>query len=142
MTELTPAGVAYVEANWGRWIARCPRPWCTNALQVWPGQQQMVCAGAGGCGWEADLVWPADPDAIELILSARPVERTRNWLPGETLADLLAENAVHGLTPAEWEPLAAAAGGTLTLIETRDERVVGGLLHTVLTAAGRREIGA
>jgi len=142
MSDLALSDVSYVEANWGRWVARCPRPWCTNALQVSLGAEVMTCAGLGGCGAHVELVWPADPEAITLLLSMRPVERTRNWLPGETLADLMCENAAHGLIPPEWEQLADASGGSLPLLETRDGRLTGGLLLAELDAARRREIGA
>jgi hypothetical protein len=30
---------------------------------------------------------------------ARPDPTTRHWLPGETVDDLLAENAAYGVTP-------------------------------------------
>jgi hypothetical protein len=143
--DLALTGIAYVEANWGRWVARCPRPLCTNALAVEPGQLLFVCTGLGGCGIDAPVVWPADPQAIEMILEMRPVSRTRNWVPGETLEDLLAENAAHGCLPPALLELAAATAGTgekPILLATIDNRVVGGVLHHQLVAAGRREIGA
>jgi hypothetical protein len=136
-------GVAYAEANFGRWISRCPAPWCTNALALDRGQSRFVCAGPDSCGTVAELSWPADPDAVEAILAMRPIIGTRNWLPGETLAELIGENAAHGVVPPEWSELAAAAGGQLEILATEDERVVGGLLFHHLEAAGlRREIGA
>lgn len=144
MTDLAIAGVTYAEANWGAWVARCPRPWCTNAVQLDRGQDRFACEGPDGCGLTADVHWPADPDAIEAILQLRPVPRTRNWAPGETLNQLLVENAEHDCIPAEWRALAEAApDGTLDLMVAEDERVVGGLLYQQLEAAGlRREIGA
>lgn len=148
MTALTAVTTTAVEtaayANWGGWVANCPRPWCTNAMQVDRGQDEFVCAGADGCGMQAVLIWPADPDAIEAILQLRPVRRTRNWVPGETLNQLMAENAEHGCIPAEWTALAEAEpGGSLDVLVVLDERVVGGILHHQLEAAGlRREIGA
>lgn len=143
MTDLALAGVAYAEASCGQWIARCPRPWCTNALLVERGQPEFACNGGLACGATAPLSWPADPDAIEAILLLRPVPTTRNWLPGETLQQLLEENAVHDCIPSEWLELAQAQpGGGLDLLVTADERVVGGILHQQLEAAGRREIGA
>jgi hypothetical protein len=141
-TAVAAPGTAYVEANWGAWKARCIRPDCTNAMQVDRGQAAVTCEGLDGCGATADLAWPADPDAIEVLLLMRPVPRTRNWLPGESLDDLMVENAEHDLIPPRWFGLSAAAGGSLPLLETLDDRVVGGLLHTELVAAGRREIGA
>lgn len=136
--DLAVSGVAYAEANWGRWIARCPRPWCTNALAVDPGQQTFRCEyRVGGCGWDSPVSWPADPDAIEALLIMRPAAQTRNWQPGETLEDLLAENAAHGCLPAEWLQLPART----PLLATIDGRAAGGILHDQLEAAGRRTIG-
>jgi hypothetical protein len=142
MSDLALTGVAYAEANWGRWLARCPRPLCTNALALDPGQNLFVCTGLGGCGIDAPVIWPADPQAIEAILEMRPVGRTRNWLPGETLEDLLAENAAHGCLTPEILALAGLAGERPVLLATLNGRAVGGILHQQLVAAGRREIGA
>lgn len=137
MTDLAPTDVAYVEANWSAWIARCPRPHCTNAMTLDRGQVLFVCAGDDSCGMTAPLIWPADPDVIEAILQMRPIARTRNWLPGETLEDLLAENAANGCLPPEWMALETRT----LLLATAADRAVGGLLHQQLEAAGRREIG-
>lgn len=131
-------GVAYAEANWGRWIARCPRPWCTNALALEIGQTGFICIGLDGCGKSADILWPSDPQAIEALLAMRPVTRTQNWLPGETLEDLLTENAAHDCLPPDWKALTER---TLILHEVEGVAAAG-LLHQQLVAAGRREIGA
>lgn len=141
MEELAIAGVAYAEANWGRWITRCPRPWCTNAMALDRGQPVFMCEGGDSCGATAEVMWPADPQAIEAILKMRPVSSTRNWLPGETIEELLAENAAHDCLPPQWSAVADAEG-RLMLAHTAGQRVVGGLLHHQLEAAGRREIGA
>jgi hypothetical protein len=141
VVELAIVGVAYAEANWGRWVARCPRPWCTNAVQLDRDQPAFACLGLGGCGAQAEVTWPAAPDAVETILAMRPVAATRNWVPGETLEDLLVENAAHGCLPPAWHEL-ADGGERVLLLATADDRPVGGLLHQQLEAAGRREIGA
>lgn len=143
MPDLSPAGVVYAEANHGRWIAKCPRPDCTNALALDPGQTAFACVAQDGCGQTADVVWPPDPDAIETLLMLRPVPGTRNWLPGETLEQLLEENAAHGLIPAEWYALSDAAGGTLELLGTTDGVLTSGLLLEALPAGRPRPaIGA
>lgn len=143
MTDLAVAGAVYAEANWGRWVARCPAPWCTNAVALDRGQVTFGCAGMGGCGASGHLVWPADPDAVETILTMRPVPATRNWLSGETLEQLLLENAAHGIVDPAWDAAATLAGGSAEILVAIDERVVGGMLHHQLEAAGlRREIGA
>lgn len=137
-SDVAIAGVAYAEANWGRWVARCVRPWCTNAVALEVGQQGFICIGLGGCGASVDVVWPPDAQAIEAILAMRPVARTQNWTAGETLEELLAENAAHDCLPPEWKALDART----LLLATTEGRATGGLLHQQLEAAGRREIGA
>jgi hypothetical protein len=139
MTDLAIPGMAYAFAEWGMWKARCPRPGCTSAMMLVPGQSMYACLGAHGCGIEAPLIWPADPQAIEAILAMRPLPANQNWLPGETLEDLIAENAAHDCLPPEW--LALDEPRTL-LLATAGQRVTGGLLHQQLEAAGRRGIGA
>lgn len=142
MTDLAVAGVAYAEAICGEWAARCPRPDCANAMPLATGQDTFVCDSLGGCGYvAAAVVWPPDPDAIVALLLMRPVFTTRNYLLGETLEDLLAENAEHHVFPAEWTVL--EPGEARVLADIVDQRVVGGLLFHQLEAAGlRREIGA
>jgi len=81
--------------NWGRWVVPCPRPGCTSAMQVELGQRAFQCGGMDSCGMVAEIVWPVDADAITRALQVRPLPRTRNWVPGETLADLVAENREH-----------------------------------------------
>lgn len=144
MTDLAVAGVTYAEAYCGEWIARCGRPWCANALLIARGQDGFRCTGGHACGWAGSIVWPPDPDAVEAILTLRPVPTTRNWLPGETLAQLLVENAEHGCIPDQWRQLAEKQpGGVLDLLVAVDERVTGGVLHQQLEAAAVcREIGA
>lgn len=143
MTDVVVIGQTFVRAECGTWLAGCPRPYCANALAVQRGQSQFVCEGPMSCGAVGELVWPADPDAIEVILLLRPVPTTRNWLPGETLANLLEENAAHDCIPDEWAELAQAQpAGALSLLATADERVIGGILHQQIEAARRREIGA
>lgn len=82
------------EANWSRWIARCPA--CPSALQLVPGTLAFAC---WDCGARAEVRWP-DADMIagvERLLSMRPNVTTRNWLPGETLIDLMMENGKGGI---------------------------------------------
>ena len=139
MTDLAIPGMAYAFAEWGMWKAGCPRPGCTNAMALVRDQPMFSCLGPHSCGFEAPLIWPADPDAIESILAMRPLPANQNWLVGETLEDLIAENAGHGCLPPEW--LSIDEPRTL-LLATTEQRVTGGLLHQQLVAAGRREIGA
>jgi hypothetical protein len=111
--------VAYV--NHGRWVARCPRPGCTNAEQAGRcddgsvgglEEHRFTCRAAayspimgghvvyGGCGLQCRVEWPQNRAAIDRMLAARPSPVTRNWHPGEDAGDLLRENLEHGLVPS------------------------------------------
>lgn len=128
-------GLAYAYANHGRWVVDCPRPWCTNAMQARRGQMQFECLGPDSCGWTSPLIWPPDPDAIEVILRARPANHVRNWRIGETLAELLEENAAHDCLPAEWtESALAAPGGAAAILLAVDEVVVDGTILPAIEA--------
>jgi hypothetical protein len=108
-THAPPPGLAYV--NWGRWVADCPRQGCANALALERGQAVFECAGRGACGLVTDVEWPPNVWEIERFLAARPIASTRNWLPGETIHDLLFEGAAHGVLPIPAELLASASRG-------------------------------
>lgn len=84
--------VAYV--NWGRWVADCPRADCANAEQLVRGAPRFACSF---CGYTCSVSWPDEAKRIVEALAARPVPSTRNWLPGETVAMLEAENVEHGV---------------------------------------------
>jgi hypothetical protein len=95
--------------SWGMWVAKCPRPQCMNAEKrgwcndgTWGGLEadRFTCRPShDGCGLVCGVDWPANISDIEALLLARPVKGTRNWAPGESLHDLLKENAGHGLVP-------------------------------------------
>lgn len=51
----------------------------------------------GHCGQISSVVFPQDRSDIELELARRPVIENRNWLSSESLADLKAENLLHGV---------------------------------------------
>lgn len=42
------------------------------------------------------LIFPADAKDMEKVMRKRPLDK-RNWIPGETLQDLKAQNIAHGL---------------------------------------------
>lgn len=104
-TDIEVQGTLRARFNWGRWVVDC---WaCPSALTLAPWTTSMRC---WDCGAESNLItWPPDPDAIETILGYRPDPNTRNWEPGETLLDLIAENTAHGIMPPEWRAALAAA---------------------------------
>ncbi|CAB4166844.1 hypothetical protein UFOVP1383_39 [uncultured Caudovirales phage] len=90
---VAPPAFAYV--NHGRWVADCPMNGCGGALVVAPYMRGFLC---GSCiNVDAahrfrPLSWPENGAEIEAALDVRPLETTRNWRPGETVEDLLAEN--------------------------------------------------
>ena len=80
---------AYV--NHGRWVADCDTPYCGEAHLASPGDV-FLC---GNCGQQSPVTWPLDKTLIDAALSRRLVPGTRNWLPGETVQDLIIENTEH-----------------------------------------------
>jgi hypothetical protein len=94
MSALVLPGVTAAEANWGRWVARCS--WCPSAITAEPGLPAYRCVE---CARWNEVVWP-DADMVHgvlRLLSMRPDVTTQNWLPGETLVDLMIENGQHGI---------------------------------------------
>lgn len=51
-----------------------------------------TCFNAEIGGEYRPIVWPDDAGEIESLLVVRPLPVHMNWRPGETLADLAAEN--------------------------------------------------
>lgn len=80
--------------NHGRWIGDCPV--CHVGAQLLSRTDHRMCCAECFCGW-FPVVWPADVDDIEALLERRLNPATRNWSPGETVTDLSAENACHGV---------------------------------------------
>lgn len=127
---------ARARVNWSRWIVDCPTPYCRGAMGVLPGDDMVWCSDCG-C-MTTSIVWPADPEGIELILSMRPDWTTRNWEPGESLEDLLVENITHGHDV----PGLDLEGGSREIMLTVNDRIVGGLLLDALPSAElRKSIG-
>ena len=81
----------------GRWIAECE---CKSAQLLDPDDQKFFCIRCFNVnndgGWRP-VQWPANRNAIEQVLLARPDFAIRNWLPTETVEMLQAENEAHGL---------------------------------------------
>ena len=91
---------AYV--NHGRWLADCPQCGGSEIVRV---DQPFRCLGkvnAGfhgettECGCVMDVEWPDEKREIEAILIKRKLEN-RNWVTGETVEFLRAENAERGI---------------------------------------------
>jgi hypothetical protein len=93
-----PVVAAYV--NRGRWCARCP--WCGSAQVVSETDHRFFCVGHEGCmnqlaGYKfIPVKWPKAAREIEAVLCKRP-RFAQNWLPSESLEDLIAENAENGV---------------------------------------------
>jgi hypothetical protein len=56
----------------------------------------VECRNGGSDKW-VQVNWPAEAEVIEAALAIRPEAHTRGWKPGEPVANLLAENAKHGV---------------------------------------------
>jgi hypothetical protein len=91
-----------VQVNHGIWIALdgCEaQEGVFGGGVVWLDDPVIWCPlcsnRATGRKWRP-VALPAEREAIEAVLSVRP-EENRNWVPGETVDDLLVENAAHGL---------------------------------------------
>ena len=96
--------------NDGRWVAFCPTPDCDGAERLWPEGEirrrvddhnyGITLEGGfhcGNCGLTSQVEFPDDMEEIEVVLARRPVPQTRNWRPGETVADLKRENMMQGV---------------------------------------------
>ena len=81
----------YAYVSEGRWVADCDE---CNGAEFVVEDREMVC---GTCGAVSDVVWPDDVAGIELVLNRRQKMNTRNFLPGETVDMLRAENKQHGV---------------------------------------------
>ncbi|HEX2551625.1 MAG TPA: hypothetical protein VHK64_08530 [Nocardioidaceae bacterium] len=79
---------AIARLDWGRWLADCPSPTCTNAMVLQPGQEEFRCrflAGPrldqyGGCGTVASIEWPDDKATVDADMAGR-AESEQNWRP-------------------------------------------------------------
>jgi hypothetical protein len=120
--------------NWSRWVADCPSPFCTSALQLQREQPWFQC---WECGEVGEIEWPSFGDEIERVLLMRPDPFTHNWEPGETLHDLYTQNLAHGIWPTSAESIIAAGGGPLFAVT--DDRIV--VDKAALPSGPRRQIG-
>ena len=106
--------------------------------------------GCWDCGATTTLIWPAAPmvAGIERLLAMRPDPNTRNWTPGETLHDLVRENALHGLFSDPSIDALAALLPDPELLVVDDDRIVldylpaGPLVPALPAGPSRTEIGA
>lgn len=81
------------EVNQGRWIVKCE---CSGAEYAWE-EGVFLCQSCWNSTHKHQLrksVFPKQRKSIEEALDKRPL-MNRNWSPGETLAQLRAENKDH-----------------------------------------------
>lgn len=88
---------AYV--NHGRWLAECPSAGCGGAVITDSSDPLFLCYQCGR-GWY-NVIFPPQKTTIEALLLVRPRignhPSTRNWIPGETVADLVRQNQERGI---------------------------------------------
>lgn len=101
MSALVLPGTSLAYADFGRWVVMCGRPdRCSAAVGPDEGLRSFmpgfICPE---CGAPTQIVWPepAMVQGVERLLMMRPHPKNRNWFPGETLIDLMQENALHGI---------------------------------------------
>jgi len=88
--------------NWGRWVADCPHPGCSDAREVKPPQMEDACVH--GHPFRIQMPPAAEAAAIVAELGRRTQEQDRAWYPrgharaelagqptGQTVAQLRAE---------------------------------------------------
>lgn len=126
----TDAFVARARVCHGKWVADCPHPDCRGAEHFhdpyappgfeWGGLTRTAfhCRAQDGCRLSYPVVWPPNAVEIDRALGLRPIMTTRNWNPGETLADLVVENLAHGIV--ELPPIDEVPDGRLFQIINDD----------------------
>ena len=89
--------IAFV--NDGRWVVACTVPRCGGAQLAALDDPRFMCVTCGnaanGGAW-LPVTFPEARQSIATALAGRE-KRDQNWLPGESVADLLAENVTIGV---------------------------------------------
>lgn len=92
-------GEVQARVDYGRWVAECPDD-CKWAVVVSAQTPLFFCAKCRnakvGGKWRK-VVFPHDREKIEYHLLKRIGNKHRFWNPGEKVADLIRENAAHGV---------------------------------------------
>jgi hypothetical protein len=100
---------ARVEDN--SWMVDCV---CGNGCAADPAWALACCFGCGAVYTAVVFPDPVVLAQIDAVLVARPVTRTREWWPGEEVADLVAENEVHQVPVPDVEAIARDVQARLT----------------------------
>jgi hypothetical protein len=97
--------------NHGRWLVICPD--CRGAQLATPTDHRFMCCNCGNTavdGLWRPVAWPDEAETIAFRLHERDVNWLQNWSPGETAADLDAENellrwldSTEPVDPRKWE---------------------------------------
>lgn len=94
-----PQGAVRAEVCASSWRVKCP--YCADALVAEPGEMFYCvnCCMQGNGGKAMKVIWPepALRAGIEAVLLCRVAPETRNWLPHESLTELIRENLEHGM---------------------------------------------
>lgn len=82
------------ELNHGRWIVNCPK--CPMAFL-----EHLTPDYCTNCGTKIKVIAPSEKErlAVQHAVHLRPVEN-QNWVPGETIDNLTAENIAYGVGDA------------------------------------------
>lgn len=97
---------AFARLEHGRWVIDCPLETCWDAQLAPPGSKRhrkcacvdyTVCTHGQPCGQAIEVVWPDNLEKGLAVLRLRPARANHNWLPGETVEQLIAENLEHGV---------------------------------------------
>lgn len=95
--------MTYAYLNHGRWVVDCPADYCYAAYKVVGSalrcrcENDDTCGHVGRCRTPIHIAFPDDAAEIKRITDLRPDRATRNWYPGETTDQLVAENMEHGV---------------------------------------------
>jgi len=97
--DLGPKSIAiHAAANHGRWVVECPD--CCGAQFACPDDRRFMCNNCANAlvgGLWRPVIWPKDRAKIDELLMLRPDPKTRHWIPGESVANLKAENKANGV---------------------------------------------
>lgn len=91
--DIEPSPTVLVRVNHGRWLVDCP--WCNGAQVASITDRRFVCADCFNApvqGHPLRTAWPSDElrAEIEAEMQLRS-DPARNWMPGETMDDLITE---------------------------------------------------
>ena len=93
-----PRGKVQAYIHNDAWVAYCPDITCTGIIIVDEEDPVMFCVD---CHNALNNKHPysiefKNKNEVEHLMSLRKNPRTRNWLPGETIEDLMLEQERHG----------------------------------------------